>query len=353
MAPPGHLGTAMAIYTIGVYIGYGLAVGLGASLTAIYGWRVTLAGAGLLGLPLGVLTLLTVKEPGMIGRGAQHAPQKIVHHTDTSAFLSHWATSPGLLMLCFTCAFRNAGGSIWGYYMAGYYRSQGVSPGVLGEWLSWLPMWAGALGSFLGGFFADRALKWKPEGGRLLLLVFSCIISAPLMILAIVLPAPYSFLCLIPGYACAEMWLGVAMTIMVGLVPDRMRTSSVALYLFIVDNIGSFGLLFVRPIERGFGYQVAMLALVPGVYILAGVTFWGIQPLVARDLKRAMEINHQQDEEDLALNASDSLLKPIESIPRRMSAPAATDTILSKTDQALYGSIPKGRREGEKSREER
>jgi len=297
IAPPGTLGTAMAIYNTGVYIGFGLAIGAGANFSKIFGWRTTFIAAGLLGIPYALLLAIGFRDPAKVGRGTVHAPMKMVHRTATSDFVSTWLTSPGLLLLCLGCALRNSGGTIWGYNMSLFYQERGVPVDVLAEWLSWLPMVAGVIGSLLGGFFGDKVIKWAPDRGRLFLLVFSCALSAPLMALALILPAPYCFLCLIPGYAAAEMWLGVAMTIMVGLVPDHMRTSSVALYLFIVDNLGSIGLLVVAPVRVEFGTLYSMLALVPGVYLLSGVIFYSIQPLVSRDIVKAKLANKTIEED--------------------------------------------------------
>jgi len=206
--------------------------------------------------------------------------------------------APGLILLCIGCSLRNAAGNIWGYNVVLYYRSQGVSVQEIALWLSWLPMVAGALGSMLGGYFSDKVIEWRPDGGRLLLLTTSCCFSAPLMALAILLPAPFSFLCLIPGYAIAEMWLGVAMTIMVGMVPDNMRTSSVALYLFFVDNLGSLGLLVVQPVKAMVGFRLGMLIMVPGIYFFSGLQFWAIQPIVSRNVKATKEKAKELSEEE-------------------------------------------------------
>jgi len=289
VTPTGKLGTAMAIYNTGVYIGYGIAIGLGAAIGRRYGWRMTFCLFGIFSAPLVVVMILTLRDPPQGERDTKHAPKRVIHRTNTAEFLRRWAATPGLLLLCFGCALRNSGGIVWGYNIVLYYQSQGVSAGDIAFWLSWVPMVAGTFGSMIGGYYSDRVIKWKPDGGRLWLLAASCAISAPFLLLAMTLPLPFNFLCLIPAYAISEMWLGVAMTVMVGMVPDAMRTSSVALYLFLVDNFGAAGLLILQPISEVVGYQTAMLLLVPGVYIMSGGLFLSIGSLISRDVGKKLE----------------------------------------------------------------
>ena len=49
-----------------------------------------------------------------------------------------------------------------------------------------------------------------------------------------------------------EMWIGITLAIVVELVPSNIRTSAVAVYLFIISNIGGNMPLLVPPIREAF-----------------------------------------------------------------------------------------------------
>ena len=48
------------------------------------------------------------------------------------------------------------------------------------------------------------------------------------------------------------MWISITMTIVLELVPVDLRTSSIALYLFVITNIGGNAPLLVTPIQNAF-----------------------------------------------------------------------------------------------------
>ena len=48
------------------------------------------------------------------------------------------------------------------------------------------------------------------------------------------------------------MWIGITLAIVVELVPANIRTSAVAVYLFIISNIGGNMPLLVPPIREAF-----------------------------------------------------------------------------------------------------
>lgn len=56
--------------------------------------------------------------------------------------------------------------------------------------------------------------------------------------MALLLPPPAAFIMLIPNNLIGEMWIGVTLTVVIELVPGNIRTSAIAIYLFIITNIG-------------------------------------------------------------------------------------------------------------------
>jgi len=48
------------------------------------------------------------------------------------------------------------------------------------------------------------------------------------------------------------MWIGVCLTCVLELVPERIRAASVAYYLFIITNIGGNIPLLIPPLRKAF-----------------------------------------------------------------------------------------------------
>lgn len=116
----------------------------------------------------------------------------------------------------------------------------------------------------------------------------SQILAAPFAAGALVLPPPYAYMSLIPTYiigepfihipviichqrqaaiinqpsSCTlmvtgEMWVSVTLAVLVELVPAKIKTTSVAVYFFIISNIGGNMPLLVpvlRPAFESWGY---------------------------------------------------------------------------------------------------
>ena len=49
-----------------------------------------------------------------------------------------------------------------------------------------------------------------------------------------------------------EMWIGITLAVLVEVVPTPLRTLGVAVYLFIISNIGGNMPLVVSPLQRLF-----------------------------------------------------------------------------------------------------
>lgn len=138
---------------------------------------------------------------------------------------------------------------------------------------------------------------------------------------------PWAFLSLIPANIIGEMWIGVTLTIVMESVPSHLKAVSVAIYLFIITNIGGNAPILVShalphpqrcppsippslppslpaiahnlplppllttfprrgaPVQvsvlmekSGFNIRNALLIMYPGVYALASAFFASKQP---------------------------------------------------------------------------
>ena len=57
------------------------------------------------------------------------------------------------------------------------------------------------------------------------------------------------------------MWIGVCLTCVLELVPERIRAASIGYYLFIITNIGGNIPLLVPPLKTAFAKASTELAL--------------------------------------------------------------------------------------------
>lgn len=118
--------------------------------------------------------------------------------------------------------------------------------------------------------------------------------ASPFAAGALFLPYPWCFLSLIPSNVIGEMWIGVTTAIVVDLAPSRIRTASVALYLFIITIIGGNFNLLVAPLHSAFkrqfsdlrSYQWSLFLTYPGVYALSSLLFILAFIFMRLDLKR-------------------------------------------------------------------
>ena len=79
---------------------------------------------------------------------------------------------------------------------------------------------------------------------------------------------------LLPAYVVGEMWIGVCLAMVVEMVPVGVASAAVALYLFIINNIGGNISLLLPPLQSKIGLRYSLLLLFPGCYLLAALFFF-------------------------------------------------------------------------------
>ena len=76
------------------------------------------------------------------------------------------------------------------------------------------------------------------------------------------------------AFAFGEMWIGVAIAVVVGMVPVLIQGSVIAVYLFIITVIGgNFNILVTVFVQAGLDRQWALLITFPGLYMLSSILF--------------------------------------------------------------------------------
>ena len=98
-------------------------------------------------------------------------------------------------------------------------------------------------------------------------------IAAPFAAAAVYLPPPYGLISLLPAYILGEMWIGTSMAIVTHLVPPDVVSITVAIYVFIINNIGSSFNLLVPILSSTVGLRVTMLIMFAGTYLMSAILF--------------------------------------------------------------------------------
>jgi len=160
--PPEKRGTALAIYSTGIYIGVLLGFVIGGVIAKLYGWRVTFYAIGIPGILLAIVLYFTVKEPKKGQSDAISISDHMPKLTDVFKTLFFNKT--------FVFAALGAGFMAFGSYGTGNFmpsfllRVHRMDIALAGYTLGLIFGVGGGVGTFLGGYFADRFgvkdLRW-------------------------------------------------------------------------------------------------------------------------------------------------------------------------------------------------
>ncbi|MGQ0836505.1 MAG: spinster family MFS transporter [Gammaproteobacteria bacterium] len=246
--PKHKLGRAIAVYSIGVPLGSGVALVIGGlvvrfvselpavalpALGSVEPWRLTFLLVGLPGL-LVALLMLTVREP--VRRGEVDASRP--RWTDLARFIESrlhavGAHFVGLSLLTFV---------IYGYMAwipTFFARTYGLVPADVGLFYGAITAIGGALGLIIGGALADRRFRIGQKDGHLRVVRWSALGAAPFLIAMPFAPtAGLAAALLTPGILIASMHGGVAGAALQLIAPNRLRGQITAAYFFVANLIG-------------------------------------------------------------------------------------------------------------------
>jgi MFS family permease len=250
---PERRATAMSVYSMGIYIGSGLAFVLGGIVVgfasgqesftvplvgAVRSWQVVFFIVGLPGLAVALL-MLTIKEPVRKGvRALSGAPPRVIPFRAVLSYL--WDNRATFLCLSLGVALvtLNAyGATAW--IPTFFVRRFGWTPAQTGMVFGLVVALSGGLGIVSGGWLSD----WLSQRGRtdasprvawiaiVAWLPFGIAFPlAPTATLAMALLVPATFLGSIP--------FGVTPAAIQQMMPNPMRAQATAMYLFVINLIG-------------------------------------------------------------------------------------------------------------------
>ncbi|MEZ5599443.1 MAG: MFS transporter [Pseudomonadales bacterium] len=232
--------TALSIYALGIPFGSMIGNYVGGWGAANLGWRDTFLLVGLPGIAVALLTWFTLREPP---RGMSEAPTKQPTQSEAPAVGSvlrllwqrvsfrHLAFAAGLH------SFVGYGAGTWNAPFL--IRSHDMPIADVGSWLA-LISGVGAIGTFLGGYLADRFARqsgnnrwylWVPGYATLFMVPLQAVaylygdvraVIASMMVIAIF----------------SGMYLGPSFAMTQALVVVRMRAGASAILLLVLNLVG-------------------------------------------------------------------------------------------------------------------
>lgn len=302
---------ALGIYNWGIYIGYSMSYAFGNFITNAninnQGWRWSYFIAGIPGFVVGILLFVTMKEPqkeqttGVVEKDIDKGPCSGMSNKARRVLTKFF--NPSIILICLASSIRNSAGYVISYSTQQYFTDLGQTKQQIGDYMSWIPIVGGTFSVTVGGFLSDRVVKKLGLYARVVVIMVSLAVAAPFAAGTLFFMPPGAYICQIPTYIFGEMWIGITIAVIVELVPSDIRTTGIAVYLFIITNIGGNMQLLVPPVKSAFknsGYsevdalRAALYILYPGPYVYGAVIYIFVMLIMRRDQKRAEQNAHKQ-----------------------------------------------------------
>ena len=247
--PKERLGTALSIYSMGVFFGSGLALIIGGLIIGAVGsWRMTFLIVGLPGLMVALL-VSTIKEPPrknlMRTTGGQASKLSLAEVVDQVKL--RWQSVAGICLAFAFQALCNYAQQAW--LPTFFIRVHGWAPRQAGLTLGIISLITGLLGAYLGGILCDR---WQRRGiaeAPLRVGVLATICAGIFFSLAIAMPSfKLQLALLVPAFFFLAMPIGSGYASLQLILPNQVRGQVGALQVFTL-NLGG---LILGPFLPGF-----------------------------------------------------------------------------------------------------
>ncbi len=297
--PKRKLGTAMSIYNLGVYLGSGLSILIGAALRSmigqeniqlpffgeIFSWQVIFFYIGLPGLLI-VLLLQTVKEPK---RKELDSDKESAVKASVNEIITYFkANKRTFLSLNFGIAFMSLASYAGMYWVPAFLsRVHGWADQKAGLTFGVIVSVFATLGVLTGGRYADYLSK-KGVVNAKMRAAFIGMSIAVLCTIGVLLPDPDIALVFIALFCFfAAFPYGSATAAIQEIAPNNMRAIFSAFFLFVVNIIGlglgplSVGLLndrfFHDPLKI---HQSIFITQFTGCLVSAALLYIGLKPFI-------------------------------------------------------------------------
>ncbi|MDX5366093.1 MAG: MFS transporter [Alphaproteobacteria bacterium] len=256
--PPKRLGFALGVYGMGVYIGAGLALIIGAAVVAlvseggsmdlpvigeVFAWQITFFVVGLPGI-LVALWVWTLREPDRRGHvrtavGEDGIARRVeVPVQEVFQYMGrNWRTMVPL-NLCYALSAMMAYG-VAAWIPTLFVRTHGWSYPEAGFWYGLVIVLFGTTGVIAGGWAGDYLTGKGIRNGRMRVCAFTGLAAFPFTIAYPLVDDPWiALLLLCPSTFFATFTTGAGPSALQELMPNQMRGFASAILIFVVTIIG-------------------------------------------------------------------------------------------------------------------
>ena len=288
-------GAAMGVYAAGINIGVLIGFLVGGFIDEWYGWRMAFFIVGIPGIFLGLLLLFTVKEPAR-----SLAPEPL----PKNFFKEVWKTFQIMMAIqslrhivigCTLVVFVGYGTTYWNGVF--FRRLHGLSPSETGMLLALVGGLIGGIGTFFGGWLADK-LATKDKRAYVWLTAVVKVLMAPFIAWFYferdTTTAAY-LLTIIAFFG--GFYLSVSFAMTQTLLPPASRALGAALLLFFINIIGlGLGPFIVGVLSDLFYADYGQDGLRYALLIVTLLNIWGALHyyLAGRTLAADLEVASRQ-----------------------------------------------------------
>jgi predicted MFS family arabinose efflux permease len=285
---------ALGVYFMGAHLGALLGLVLGGWINDLANWRVAMILLGAPGLLLGLLVLLTVREPRRAHARTDGSPPEPAMPLSVAVPLL--LRQPVFVYLLIAAVlFMMTSGALQAFTPAYIMRTYGLSASQTGFTYGVVAGSAGVVGSILGGVLGDRLRRHSPWKG-LLLVAGAFAVAAPCLLGAYATHSYPLFLGLFfIAQVGASTYAGPSFATLQSLISPRMHAVASAVYLFALSGVGvSLGPLVAGALSDTFKAMDLQSPLRWALMILvlpkfASAAFYLIAALRARRIENAPE----------------------------------------------------------------
>lgn len=240
-----------------------------------------------------ILTGTTLKEPERQAIGEDAATNQDGSRKKISLFKV--LTQPRIIMLAIAASIRHCGGMTFAYNADLYYNI--YFPDVdLGWWLFAVTIGIGSIGVVVGGVVSDKIVAKMGIKSRVAVLAISQLIATPGAFGSVYFEPFWAMVTLGCSYffgkfylklrfysefenkiflffILAEMWFGIVFAVLVEIVPFQVRSTTVGIFLFVMNNVGGNLPILVDPVAKSLGYRTSISIFYAGFYLLSKFPF--------------------------------------------------------------------------------
>ncbi len=289
--PPEKRASAMAFYFSGLNVGLLLAYFGGGWIAQHYGWRAAFFAAGIPGLALVAIVLLTVREPP---RSTPSTPSEAAGRANLLDTTRHLMRLPAFKWIALAGAMQSFGGYAYVYFLPTFlFNTHHLSTAEIGVAMALMSGIFGAAGTYVTGRLADRYgasdVRWQ-----LYLPAIALAFSAPFsVVLLLTSNLGLLFAAGTVTWLTSAAYLGPSTALVQRMTPSHMRAQSMALLFFIYNMIA----LGLGPLTVGFvsdllkpalGPQSLRYALLIGTFTTLLASLFLLQ--ASRQLRRSLRM---------------------------------------------------------------